>query len=91
MTKRLILSGRVQGVFCRHFCSQYAKKLGINGSATNLSDGTVRVLLDTDDNELLNRFIDCLKTNPDRVRFQGNISGVDVSEYDGVIGGDYVF
>ena len=67
MGKSLILSGRVQGVFCRHLCSEYAKKLGIRGSATNLADGTVRVILALDDEGLLYKYIDCLKNNPDSV------------------------
>ena len=91
MGKSLILSGRVQGVFCRHLCSEYAKKLGIRGSATNLADGSVRVILALDDDGLLYRYMDCLKNNPDGVMFHGNISNIQVSEYDGPIRGDYVF
>ena len=81
----------MQGVFCRYYCSQNARKLGINGSATNLPDGTVRVILDTEDDELVNRFVRAVRENPHGFRFFGSISGVTVSEYRGDIPGDYNF
>jgi acylphosphatase len=91
MAKQLILHGVVQGVFCRYYCSETAKRLGIHGSATNLYDGTVQVLLDTDDDALINSFIHALKTNPYGIRFYGSISRVDISDYQGTIRGDYRF
>ncbi|HOF13158.1 MAG TPA: acylphosphatase [Spirochaetota bacterium] len=91
MAKRLILHGVVQGVFCRYYCSETAKHLGLHGSASNLPDGTVEVLLDTDDNTRLEAFIQALKTNPYDIRFYGSISTVDISDYHGTIRGDYRF
>lgn len=38
-TIRIILRGRVQGVFFRRFAVDRAKELGIHGSVRNLSDG----------------------------------------------------
>ncbi len=55
MGKKLILEGKVQGVFCRAYCSQYARKHRVRGSASNERDGTVKVLLDTDDANLVIR------------------------------------
>ncbi|MDH7553695.1 MAG: acylphosphatase [Spirochaetota bacterium] len=91
MAKRLILHGVVQGVFCRYYCSETAKRFGLHGSATNLYDGTVEVLLDTNDDTLVDSFIDALKTNPYGIRFYGSISRVDISDYQGTIRGDYRF
>lgn len=91
MAKKLILHGRVQGVCCRAYCSQYARKLGIRGSASNRADGTVRVLLDTTDSELVNRYIDEIRLNPDGFSFYGRIQSIDVSDFDGIITGDYRF
>ncbi len=90
MPKELILSGRVQGVFCRNYCSQYGKKLSIHGSATNLSNGTVRVLLDCDD-EKLKEFVNAIKLNIYNFKFYGHIENITVNEYSGPIRGDYKF
>ncbi|HNW27944.1 MAG TPA: acylphosphatase [Spirochaetota bacterium] len=91
MAKKLILHGRVQGVFCRAYCSQYARERRIRGTASNLSDGTVRVILNTDDMELVNRFIADITTNPQGFTFYGRIVSVDVADHSGPISGDYQF
>lgn len=91
MAKKLILHGRVQGVCCRAYCSQYARKLGIRGAASNRADGTVRVLLDTDDSGLVNRYIDEIKLNPDGFSFYGRIQSIEVSDFTGIVSGDYRF
>jgi acylphosphatase len=41
---RCIVNGRVQGVFFRASTQQQAQRLGINGHAKNLADGSVEVL-----------------------------------------------
>jgi acylphosphatase len=88
----LILTGRVQGVFCRHYCSQTAKRLGLRGSATNLMDGSVQVLLATDDETQISRYVQALRENPFGIRFWGSITGIEVNKnYQGHIDGDYVF
>ena len=43
-TVRSIIHGRVQGVFFRDTARQVARRLNIQGSAVNLSDGTVEVI-----------------------------------------------
>ncbi len=88
----LILSGRVQGVFCRHYCSQNARKLGIRGSASNLHDGTVGVLIDTDEDSQIDRYTRALRENPFGVRFFGTITGISVKKnITGTLNGDYIF
>ena len=91
MAKQLILNGIVQGVFCRKYCSDYAKKLGLHGSASNLQDGTVRIILETDDEQIINKYIQALKQNPFTVRFYGRIDEVKISDYSGKQYGDYIF
>lgn len=44
VAKRVIVSGRVQGVFFRDSCRQEAKRLGVSGTARNLADGNVEVI-----------------------------------------------
>ena len=89
MAAKLILHGKVQGVFCRGYCSHYGKRLKIRGSATNLRDGTVRVLLDSDNKELLKEYISSLKNNPEGFSFYGRIDNIEAYNYSGPIMGDY--
>lgn len=91
MAFRLILKGRVQGVFCRRYCSRYGREAGIKGSASNLYDGSVQVLLDTDDTTLVERYIHAVKNNTLNIPFSGHIVSVDKEAYRGSIRGDYVF
>lgn len=91
MPKKLILNGVVQGVFCRSFCIKYAREMGLRGSATNLRDGTVRVLLATDDDSVTAEYAGRLKNNPGGFTFYGTIQSIDVYDYSGPISGDYVF
>jgi acylphosphatase len=91
MPKRLILTGRVQGVGCRNYCQSYAEELGIRGSATNRADGSVEVLLNTNDDALTRRFTECLRSNPKGFLFFGKISDIKTGDYNGGFGGDYVF
>jgi len=65
--------------------------MGIAGSASNLRDGNVRVLLDTDDDGKVRQYMEALRTNPAGVQFWGSISAIEVREYNGPIGGDYTF
>ncbi|HON78153.1 MAG TPA: acylphosphatase [Spirochaetota bacterium] len=75
--KELILRGRVQGVACRYYCIENAKALGLRASAENLLDGTVRVVLDTEDDSAVKKFITYLRENPRNVRFWGTITGIE--------------
>lgn len=91
MPKKLILRGRVQGVGCRQYCKSYAEDLGISGSATNKADGSVELLLNTDDEALLGNFKSALFSNPKNYLFWGRIADIKSEDYSGRFGGDYVF
>lgn len=43
---RLVVSGRVHGVFYRDSCRQVATRLGLRGSVRNNDDGTVEVVVE---------------------------------------------
>lgn len=46
--RRLLVSGRVQGVFYRDTCRRVARDEGVAGAARNLPDGRVEVVLEGD-------------------------------------------
>ena len=50
--KRILVSGRVQGVFFRASCRDEADRLGLTSSASNLHDGRVEVIAEGDEGAL---------------------------------------
>lgn len=91
MARKIILSGVVQGVGCRGYCARYARKLNIHGSATNLSNGSVCIIIKTDNEDVINLYMESLLSNPDRYYFYGRITGYKVAPYSGSAEGDYIF
>ena len=59
VNRSFVISGRVQGVFFRENTKKESVKLGLQGSAMNLSDGTVKVCLrgETNQIDLLERWL----------------------------------
>jgi acylphosphatase len=45
LTRRLVIHGRVQGVFYRGWAEQQARALGLDGWVRNRRDGTVEMLI----------------------------------------------
>lgn len=60
----MIAHGRVQGVGFRFFVREQATPLGITGWVKNLPDGTVEILAEGDENEVLDVFIDRIRKGP---------------------------
>ena len=52
VNRAFLITGRVQGVFFRDSTKKEALKLGLHVSATNLSDGTVKVCLRGESNKI---------------------------------------
>ena len=46
ITRRFLITGKVQGVYFRHSTRLQAERLGIRGVARNLPDGSVEVIAD---------------------------------------------
>ncbi len=91
MATKIILEGIVQGVGCRGYCSRYARKYNLHGSATNLGNGSVCIIINTDDEETINTYMNSLIQNPDRITFFGRITGYRLTTHNGRIEGDYNF
>jgi acylphosphatase len=91
MAIEVILRGEVQGVFCRKYCGDYAREMGLHGAASNRWDGTVQVILATDHRELAARYISSLKRNSSGYRFYGHIYDTSISLHSGDVRGDYTF
>jgi len=53
---RVLVSGRVQGVYFRAFTRKKALQLGINGYAKNLADGKVEIVAEAEE-VILEKFI----------------------------------
>lgn len=49
---RMIVSGRVQGVWFRATTRDSARKLGVNGYVRNLPDGTVEIVAQGEESQL---------------------------------------
>jgi acylphosphatase len=60
---RIIVGGRVQGVFFRESTRQVASELSLSGGVRNLHDGGVEVLV-AGDEKSVERLIKWLKTGP---------------------------
>ncbi|HEY3128617.1 MAG TPA: acylphosphatase [Acidobacteriota bacterium] len=61
--KRLLLSGRVQGVGFRYFAYRLARELGLRGWVRNLRDGNVEIEVQGEE-ELLDQFLMEIKSGP---------------------------
>lgn len=78
---KLIISGRVQGVYFRYFTVRKAKELGVVGSVRNLDDGRVEAIAQADD-AVLKKFIAWCHQGPVTARVdkvEQSELGVDVT------------
>lgn len=72
---RLLLTGKVQGVFFRDFAKQNANKLGIVGYAKNLRNGGLEILAQGEDRKL-EEYIKLCKRGP----IFAKVENVELSE-----------
>jgi acylphosphatase len=72
---KIIVAGRVQGVYFRYFTERKAEELGVMGSVRNLDTGHVEIIAEADD-ATLNAFIHWCHKGPITAR----VDSVDISE-----------
>ena len=68
-TIRLIIKGKVQGVFFRATAKEIADNLGIHGWVRNLPDNNVEIRA-TAHEDILQKFIDWCKQGPPKARVE---------------------
>ena len=73
--RRILVSGRVQGVFFRDSCREQARELGLAGSARNLPDGQVEVVAEGNE-DTVERLITWCREGPSHA----DVSSVEVTE-----------
>ena len=71
---RILVSGRVQGVFYRANARERAQELGIAGYVKNLDDGSVEILAEGDE-EKISKLIEWCKKGPRLAKVQ-NVEAV---------------
>ena len=79
---KILVSGRVQGVYFRMFTHNKAKQFGVNGHARNLPDGRVEIIAEADMSSIDN-FIKWCHKGPVTAR----VDDVEITELepDGVL------
>ncbi len=73
--RRVMVNGRVQGVFFRDSCREEAQAAGVAGWAANLDDGRVEVVVEGEP-DAVERVVAWCRHGPDGAQ----ITGVDVAE-----------
>ncbi|MBL8135255.1 MAG: acylphosphatase [Acidobacteria bacterium] len=73
LTRRYLVTGRVQGVGFRYFAADCARREGLHGTVRNLPDGRVEAVADGD-LESLSRFEAALWRGPSRARVDDVVS-----------------
>ena len=72
---RIIITGKVQGVFFRQHTKKTAEQFGVKGFVQNISDGSVYIEAEGDD-ETLQQFIESCKLGSP----QSSVEKLNVSE-----------
>jgi len=75
--RRVVVNGRVQGVFFRARCADAARALGVAGWVSNEPDGTVHAVFEGDDGAVEGMIAWCHEGSPRAV-----VDHVDVHEED---------
>lgn len=60
----LVIHGKVQGVFFRKYAAEKAKELKLKGIVRNLTDGSVEIFAQGDDDRVKELFEWCYKGSP---------------------------
>ncbi len=73
--RKVLVEGDVQGVFFRDECQRQAQRLGVAGSARNLSDGRVEVVIEGDESAVEQMVSWCGQGSS-----RSQVTGIEVSD-----------
>lgn len=62
ISKKITVKGKVQGIGFRWFVRDLAEELGVLGYVKNNIDGTVDIVVEVEDEKILEKFIQRVKT-----------------------------
>ncbi|HET9650263.1 MAG TPA: acylphosphatase [Microlunatus sp.] len=68
--RRIVVTGRVQGVFFRDSCRRVAQRLGVHGWVRNRPDGAVEAVLEGDPTAV-DALIDWARSGPEHAYVTG--------------------
>ena len=77
IARRVVVSGRVQGVFFRDSCREEAEAAGVDGWARNTAEGTVEAWFEGSP-AAVERLVEWCRSGPRRA----DVDGVEVHEED---------
>jgi acylphosphatase len=69
MRRRVVVHGRVQGVFFRDSCRREARAAGVGGWVRNRPDGTVEAVFEGDD-AAVERMVGWMRKGPSRAEVE---------------------
>ncbi|CAN5808017.1 acylphosphatase [soil metagenome] len=75
--RRVVVGGRVQGVFFRDECRRRARELGLRGWVSNRPDGRVEIEAEGSP-DVVDRLVDWARTGPPHAE----VAGVEVTDLD---------
>ncbi|MCP5382611.1 MAG: acylphosphatase [Kordiimonadaceae bacterium] len=79
IARRLLISGRVQGVFYRDWTVRHARELHLDGWVRNRTDGTVEALI-VGPEEDVNKMVKYCQNGPPRSK----VDNIEISEAIGI-------
>jgi acylphosphatase len=71
---RVLVSGRVQGVFFRASCAEEARRLGVGGWVRNRPDGRVEAVFEGDESQV-SEMVEWCRRGPPGARVEGVETG----------------
>ena len=77
VARRVVVSGRVQGVFFRDSCREQAQVAGVDGWVRNTAEGTVEAWFEGSQ-DAVERLVEWCRSGPRRA----DVDGVEVHEED---------
>jgi acylphosphatase len=81
ISRRYVITGRVQGVGFRYFVYEAAQQLGITGWVKNRFDGAVEIHAESPDSERLSTFLALINAGPP-MSIVENVEARDVAGQD---------